>query len=52
MAHNIPTRPKRIQYSAANIGKGIDANTAPNLPAINREGMNHVCHYSITNDQP
>lgn len=24
--------PKRMQYSAANIGKGMDANTAPNFP--------------------
>lgn len=30
--YDIPTRPKRIQYSAANIGKGIEANTAPNFP--------------------
>lgn len=31
-ADHIPTRPKRTQYNAANIGKGIDANTAPNFP--------------------
>lgn len=29
---NLPTIPKRMQYTAANIGKGIDANKAPNLP--------------------
>lgn len=29
----IPTRPKRTQYNAAYIGKGIDAKTAPNFPA-------------------
>jgi hypothetical protein len=34
--HNIPTRPNRTQYNAANIGKGIDANTAPNFPANNK----------------
>lgn len=28
----IPTRPKRTQYIAANIGNGIDANKAPNFP--------------------
>lgn len=33
IANDIPTRPKRTQYNAANIGKGIDANTAPNFPA-------------------
>jgi hypothetical protein len=33
---NIPTRPNRTQYNAANIGKGIDANTAPNFPANNK----------------
>lgn len=31
--NSIPTSPKRTQYNAANIGKGIDANTAPNFPA-------------------
>jgi len=30
--YDIPTRPKRMQYSAAKIGKGIEANTAPNFP--------------------
>jgi hypothetical protein len=31
-SYDIPTRPKRTQYNAANIGKGIDAKTAPNFP--------------------
>lgn len=26
-------RPNRTQYNAANIGKGMDANKAPNFPA-------------------
>lgn len=29
---NLPTRPNRTQYIAANIVKGIDANNAPNFP--------------------
>lgn len=29
----LPTRPNTTQYIAANIGKGMDANTAPNFPA-------------------
>jgi hypothetical protein len=37
---HIPTRPNRTQYKAANIGKGIDANTAPNFPADNRRKIN------------
>jgi hypothetical protein len=28
----LPTRPNKTQYIAANIGNGIDANKAPNLP--------------------
>jgi len=32
-SHYVPTRPKTTQYIAANIGKGMDANTAPNFPA-------------------
>ena len=31
--NSIPTRPKRTQYNAAKIGNGIEAKTAPNLPA-------------------
>lgn len=30
---DIPTRPKRTQCNAANMGKGIDAKRAPNFPA-------------------
>lgn len=30
--NSVPTSPKRTQYNAANIGMGIDANTAPNFP--------------------
>jgi hypothetical protein len=26
--------PKRMQYNAANMGNGIDANTAPNFPEM------------------
>lgn len=28
-----PTKPNNTQYAAANMGKGIDANSAPNFPA-------------------
>ena len=42
LANDIPTRPKRTQYNAAYIGKGIDANTAPNFPANIVESMNHA----------
>lgn len=30
---NLPTRPNKTQYTAANMVKGIDANKAPNFPA-------------------
>jgi hypothetical protein len=36
MIYDIPTRPKRRQYSAPNIGKGIDAKTAPNFPKVEK----------------
>lgn len=35
--NSIPTRANRTQYSAAYIGKGIDAKTAPNFPAENNQ---------------
>lgn len=38
---DVPTRPNRTQYNAENIGKGIDANTAPNFPADNRRKVKH-----------
>jgi hypothetical protein len=28
--------PKRMQYNAANMGNGIDANTAPNFPEMTK----------------
>lgn len=30
---DIPTTPKRTQYTAAKIVNGIDANSAPNFPS-------------------
>lgn len=33
MLNGIPTMPKRTQYNAAYMGKGIEAKTAPNFPA-------------------
>lgn len=33
MAKGSPTKPNNTQYTAAKIGKGIDANKAPNFPA-------------------
>lgn len=39
---NLPTRPNRTQYIAANIVKGIDANRAPNLPVIIFKVIFHV----------
>jgi len=40
-SHYVPTRPNTTQYIAANIGKGMDANTAPNFPAGNTSETKH-----------
>lgn len=38
---NSPTMPKRTQYIAANIGKGIEAKKAPNLPENTEKFSRH-----------